>query len=163
MARFRALQDRIGDLYAAQVGWVRRRFRRDAVIGPEDLAQDTFLRLVASPSAEEVRHPKALLVTVATNVARDARRRQARQGGVHVSLDVAYAENEPWSAPDQDAALLLKQIILSMPPLYRDVFLLSRFEDLTYGEIAQRLDLSVKTVEWRMSKALAWCAARLRD
>ena len=102
-------------------------------------------------------------MTVATNLARDERRRQARQGGAHLSLDEVYAENEPWLEPDQDTALLLKQILLTMPSLYRDVFVLSRFTGLDYAEIAERCGISVKTVEWRMSKALAHCAAQLRD
>lgn len=138
---------------------LRGRYTRDEAA---DIAQDTFLRLATNPP-DEVRHPKALLMTVATNLARDAHRRQARQGGVHLSLDEAYAENEPWCAPDQETALLLKQIILSMPSLYRDVFVLSRFAGLSYEEIAERCNVSVKTVEWRMSKALAHCATLLRD
>jgi RNA polymerase sigma-70 factor (ECF subfamily) len=128
-----------------------------------DLGQAAFLRLATSTRLDEIRHPKALLLTIATNLARDEYRRMARQGGQHLSLDEAYAENEPWTAPDQETALLLKQIILSMPALYRDVFALSRFAGLSYEEIAERCNVSVKTVEWRMSKALAHCAAKLRD
>lgn len=153
----------IHQLVAAKWTWFRvgveRRWRSSLA---DDIAQETFLRLASSPP-DEIRHPKALLMTVATNLARDAHRRQARQGGAHLSLDEAYAENEPWSPPDQETALLLKQIILSMPSLYRDVFVLSRFAGLSYEEIAERCNVSVKTVEWRMSKALAHCATLLRD
>lgn len=156
--------DPIHQLVAAKWSWfclgLERRWRSNWA---EDIAQDTFLRLAAAPPPDEIRHPKALLLTVATNLVRDDRRRQARQGGAHLSLDEAYAENEPWTAPDQETALLLKQIILSMPSLYRDVFVLSRFAGLSYEEIAERCNVSVKTVEWRMSKALAHCAALLRD
>jgi RNA polymerase sigma factor (sigma-70 family) len=130
----------------------------------DDLSQETFLRFVTSPVAEEIRHPKALLLRIATNVAYDQRRRvMARGGGLAVSLEDAEGDLGLSVAADQEQAFLLKQIILSMPVLYRDVFLLSRFSGLSYEEIARRCDVSVKTVEWRMSKALAHCAALLRD
>jgi RNA polymerase sigma factor (sigma-70 family) len=163
MAKPSALRDLLGEIYLQTATWMKfaltSRFNRcDA----EDLTHSTFVRLALAP-AEDVRHPKALLMTVATNLARDEHRRIARQGGTHLSLDEAYAENEPWTSPDQETALLLKQIILSMPTLYREVFVLSRFAGLSYEEIAERCNVSVKAVEWRMSKALAHCAAQLRD
>ena len=53
--------------------------------------------------------------------------------------------------------LLVKELILSIPEAYRDVFVLSRFQGLTYEEIATRCGLSVKSVEWRLGKAIAHC------
>lgn len=151
-------------MFAAQSAWLKRRLvARLAGVAGEDLTQDTFLRLVAAPPADEIRLPRALLMTVATNLARDEHRRQLRQGGAHLSLDDVYAQDEPWSAADQETTLFLKQIVVSMPSLYRHVFVLSRFVGLDYAEIAERCGISVKTVEWRMSKALAHCAAQLRD
>ncbi|MEZ4955839.1 MAG: RNA polymerase sigma-70 factor [Saprospiraceae bacterium] len=49
---------------------------------------------------------------------------------------------------------LINLTIDSLPDRCRLVFTLSRFEDLSYQEIATSLDISVKTVENQMSKAL---------
>jgi len=42
----------------------------------------------------------------------------------------------------------------TLPPRCRAVFQLSRFEELTYKEIAEKMEISVKTVENQMGKAL---------
>jgi len=48
----------------------------------------------------------------------------------------------------------INTIIDSLPEKCRLVFVLNRFEQLSYKEVAKRLDISVKTVENQMSKAL---------
>ena len=49
---------------------------------------------------------------------------------------------------------LIDQTIDSLPERCRVVFVLSRFEDMSYKEIAEKLGISVKTVENQISKAL---------
>jgi RNA polymerase sigma-70 factor, ECF subfamily len=53
--------------------------------------------------------------------------------------------------------------IEELPPKCREVFLLSRYENLKYQEIADRLHISVKTVETQMSKALQHLRIRLAE
>ena len=48
----------------------------------------------------------------------------------------------------------LNDVIDRLPEKCRLVFVLNRFEELSYKEVAQKLDISVKTVENQMSKAL---------
>ena len=48
----------------------------------------------------------------------------------------------------------LNQVLESIPEHERVVFLMNRIEQLKYKEIAERLNISVKAVEKRMSKAL---------
>ncbi len=48
----------------------------------------------------------------------------------------------------------INEAIQSLPEKCREIFILNRFEGLKYHEIAEKLDISVKTVEAQMSKAL---------
>lgn len=66
--------------------------------------------------------------------------------------DEPAAEKEQGS--DRDYRLLLQKGIDRLPPKCREVFLLSRFSNMTYKQIAASLDISVKTVENQLGKAL---------
>lgn len=57
----------------------------------------------------------------------------------------------------------IDQAINSMPLQCSRIFRLSRFENLTYLEIAENLELSVKTVENQMGKALRILREKLKD
>lgn len=148
-------QDNLNRLYRQYAGWLARRLR--ARVGPDaadDVVQETYVR--AAPYAvSDIRHPKAFLLRIALNLLRDEGRRQARRthGGT-----VQPCGSEP--APQFDE-VLLSQVVRAMPPLYRDVFVLSRFGGMTYPEIARTLGISAKTVEWRMARAVEYCASRL--
>ncbi|HUX35108.1 MAG TPA: sigma-70 family RNA polymerase sigma factor [Gemmatimonadaceae bacterium] len=56
----------------------------------------------------------------------------------------------------------LEQATSAMPPRARDVFRLRRDEELSNQEIANRLGISVKTVETHMGRALRFLRRRLR-
>jgi RNA polymerase sigma-70 factor (ECF subfamily) len=153
---------RLEALYRRHAAWLvgalRRRFGREQA---EDLSQEAFFRLRAYEDAD-IRRPRALLMTIAGNAAFEQRRRLQALAPDRLE-QVELTEDQSWQDGDQDMQLLLKQIIACLPPRLRDVFVLHRFEGLTYVEIARRLSISPKTVEWRMSRALDICAARLRD
>jgi RNA polymerase sigma-70 factor (ECF subfamily) len=57
----------------------------------------------------------------------------------------------------------LERALATLAPGAREVFLLSRQRGLTYGEIAQALGISVKTVETQMGRALRALRDRLRS
>ena len=151
-------------LYRRYGTWLLRtlatRFRATA-IEVDDLVQETFLRVARYPAEDAARHPQALLSRIAVNLARDQLRRNVVHGGL------GETELKPFSdravEDDRHEQLVLKQVVMGLPKPLRDVFLLSRYTGLTYDEIARHLGISVKTVEWRMSKALALCAQGLRD
>lgn len=63
----------------------------------------------------------------------------------------------------QELNAVLTAGIESLPPKCRLVFKLSRFEDMSYKEIAEKLDISVKTVENQILKALKVLRAALKE
>ncbi|WP_157219180.1 RNA polymerase sigma factor [Flavisphingomonas formosensis] len=155
-------------LYRRYGRWLTRILRHQ--LGPhaqeaDDLAQEAWLRVARYSEAEADRHPQALLKRIAVNLARDHMRRHVIRGGKAIDAREELDETPTAlrQAADQEAIAQLKQIVLGLPPLYRDVFLLSRFTGMTYEDIARHFCISVKTVEWRMKRALEICAQHLRD
>jgi len=73
----------------------------------------------------------------------------------------AYYPEEP--AEEKDERLLLERAISQLPPKCKEVFLLSRFGKLSYKEIAATLDISPKTVENQLGKALKMLRAFLKE
>ena len=57
----------------------------------------------------------------------------------------------------------LERLLSTLPPKCRDVFLLSKLEQLKYKEIALRLNISEKTVENHMGKALRLIREQLQS
>lgn len=57
----------------------------------------------------------------------------------------------------------IETIIAQLPPQCKRVFLLNRFEGKKYPEIAEELNISLKTVEMHVSKALAHLRKALKD
>jgi RNA polymerase sigma-70 factor (ECF subfamily) len=152
-------------MYRQYSGWLARaltaRFRATA-IEVDDIVQETYLRVARYDAEQASRNPKALLMRIAVNLARDHMRRNVVRGGLAGQHEFGPGD-EPSAPPDQHQKALLKQIVLELPPIYRDVFVLNRFTGLTYEEIASHVGISVKTVEWRMGRALAMILARTGD
>ena len=154
----------LDDLYRRYSGWLtaklRRRFDPDLA---EDLMQEAYVKLGPYQAKGEVRHPQGLLLRIAENLAynqaRGARRDRHRMG----RLAEMNRCHEPYTEAEQHQALLFKQVVEALPQPYRDTFMLSRYSGMTYSEIARHCDVREKTVESRMSKALALIAVRMRD
>ncbi|WP_262422639.1 RNA polymerase sigma factor [Brevundimonas denitrificans] len=149
-AAVQSLYDRYGAWLSARL--IRLYGRQEA----EDIAQETWVRLFRYKSVD-IRHPPALLLRIASNLMWD-RQRQVRRR----QLEETASQRCHIVQAVQSEAVLIKELILSLPEPLRDVFLLSRVDGLTNAQIGEKLGLSPKTVEWRMTRALAHCAAQLR-
>lgn len=96
------------------------------------------------------------------NYIRDNRKliRQDDSQTLHLIADEsAYSEN----LETAELESRIKQALQQLPEKCRQVFELSRFEQKKYSEIAMQLNISVKTVETQMSKALHVPREELKD
>ena len=93
------------------------------------------------------------------NFLRHLRVRQETQGEVQESYNAPLVADQPIVAKELSEALA--KALDELPPRCREVFDLSRVHGLKYTEIAESLDISVKTVEAQMGKALRHLRERL--
>lgn len=149
----------LNDLYRTYSGWLTARLRKRFGDETEDMAHEAWIRAAPYSRKGLIEHPKALLLRIVDNLAIDRARRRGPRPLAHDDCADPTPIADP---PAQVDLVLLKQIVLDMPPRLRDVFVLSRFAHLEYQEIGERLNIPVTTVQWRMKKALEYCAAQLR-
>lgn len=85
----------------------------------------------------------------------------------HADLELAVADRSAESVTHAVMASELEdkihQAMNKLPQQCRVVFKLSRFDELKYSEIAAQLDISIKTVENQMGKALRIMREELKD
>jgi len=84
----------------------------------------------------------------------------------HLKIVEAEEEATPETGDSMESKELAREIDYALnllPDRCRQVFELSRFEGKKYGQIAEELDISVKTVEGQMSKALRLLREHLQD
>ena len=156
------VESRIHTLYSDHFGWLRsllyRRLRCSETAA--DLSQDVFVRLLGRSSLPQFDEPRAYLARIAHGLVVDHRRRRAIEQAWLETL-AALPEME---APSPEAQLMIVEALAridalldGLKPRVRQVFLLSRLEELSYPVIAARLDVSLSTVEKDMATALRHC------
>ncbi|AEF24345.1 MULTISPECIES: sigma-70 family RNA polymerase sigma factor [Pseudomonas] len=138
-------------------GWLQARLnnRADAA----DLAQDTFLRLLQRRIGE-LAEPRAYLRTVARGLVIDLwRRRDIERAWLET-----IAQLPEHQAPSPETGLLIIESLVAidslldeLPAAVREAFLLAQLDGMTCPAIAQRLGVSLSTVERYIAKALRHC------
>lgn len=135
-----------------------------------DLAQETFLRMMKYRDAVDIEDRRLMLFRIANNLIIEYHRARQRH---HATDHVSYDEMVPLRAeqPTVEAIvdsrkaidILLKRTIGELPTKCRLAFMLSRFDGLSYPQIADRMGISVKMVEKHVTKALLACRAAVGD
>jgi RNA polymerase sigma factor (sigma-70 family) len=132
-----------------------------------ELVQETYFRLLRQGETVQLEAmARSFLFHTATNLARDLRRRRvSRRADQHEPFD-EQAVGAEHSGPElhlagEQALAVVEHAIATLPQDIRTVFLLHRFRDLSYPQIAQVMNLSARTVARKMAEAVERLSAAL--
>jgi len=150
-----ALQEIFQDNYQKVCGAIFRLTKDTGIT--EDLAQEVFFRFW------QKRHQ----IEITASLDAYLRRMAVNEGLAYLRSRKYFTEViEPHSAQMSDSNTAedrflhseleqnIRSAIDGLPPKCRMVFQLSRYEELSYQEIADQMEISIKTVENQMGKAL---------
>lgn len=135
----------------------------------EEVVQEVFYRIWKNrKNLDEQQSIKAYLFTAVKNNCFSLLEHYKVKDKYSAVLEYVYrtAENETAFHDSLVAHELerdFSKALEKLPPDCRKIFELSRFEGLKYHEIADRLNISIKTVETQMSRALAKIRVQLKD
>lgn len=147
-------------LYASERLYVTAIIRQS--VPPQDvpdLVQETFRRLFTAKGtgAGLIEASRAYVAAAARAVLKQRLRTGARrqQGAHHAFADHEVAGADPHTLLEhRDMLRRVEEAIARLSPATRDVFLMHRFDDLSYPEIARIKGMKVKRVEKHIAKAL---------
>jgi len=133
----------------------------------EEIVQDIFFNLWNNRLKLNINTSiKAYLYTTVRNTCLNLIKHKKVESKYREHFSRQLREDELKPEDWMDGNELQKKIndtIDKLPPERKKVFVMSRFENLKYKEIAEQLDISVKTVENQMGKALKFLREELKD
>ncbi len=124
----------------------------------DDLVQETFIKVWNKRDEIQMDTVKSLLYTIANNLLMNHFNHQkvVREHQKSTTVEISTNANSPqFQMEEAEFEQKLNRVIESLPDDCREVFLMNRIDKLKYAEIAERLNLSVKAIEKRMSKTLS--------
>jgi RNA polymerase sigma-70 factor (ECF subfamily) len=143
--------------------FIRRRVTATAV---DDVVQEVWVRLCSMRDPSAIRDMERYLFVVASSVLSLHRKREQPQVGFDAVAEAAL----PVDNISPERALLAKdrveqilQVIEGLPCQTKHIFMLHRFEEMTYPRIAHELGVSVSAIEKHMIKALRALIASERE
>lgn len=133
--------------------------RSRSVWDAEELTQEVFCKILKRDDIAHSEYTEPYIFTIAWSVLRDRSRRETvRHSNRHVAYDQEF-EQENRESPElilngDELYQRFLNVLNNLSPRVREVFVLSRYEGMSYAEIAKHCDISISGVEKHMMKAL---------
>lgn len=130
----------------------------------EEVVQQVFLRLWEKRDTIDIMGATRsyLFAAIRNTSISNWRKETVRQEKEQVAGDLRAADRQVQS-PAWELERLYQQALEVLPERCREVFILSRQQQLKYAEIADVMNISVKTVENQMGKALKIMHKELKE
>ncbi len=133
----------------------------------EELVQNVFVKIWEKRDALDTSHNiKAFVFKIAVNTVYDFIRRKNIEHAFadYARLNFKTDENFTWHAVIYDEMVQnLQDLVAQLPEQQQKIFQLSKMEGLPNEEIANRLQLSKRTVENHLYRALLFLKAHLKS
>lgn len=132
----------------------------------EDLVEDFFVRVLENRRNIRIeKSVKSYFIRSVHNRCLDfiAHQQVKHHSEAYLMKRLSEEDLQEYPLINSELEQRLNLAIQNLPNGVRDTFLLNRFEGLKYQQIAARENISVKTVEYRISKALAILRKELGD
>ena len=130
----------------------------------EEVVQEVFVKLWDLRHAiNEDQSFDGFLFIITRNFIFNQHRRQVNEETYRKTvLDALNVYDNPEQELEaNDLNAYIDQLINLMPPRRREIFVLSRYQNLSYKEIAAQLHIAEKTVEHQISEALRFLRSRV--
>ncbi len=147
---------------------IRRQFG-DGPTEPEEAAQAAFEQLALVSKTETILNPRAFLHRCARNYVIDQRRRQTVRDRSAADLSLLNISSPSVEFDAQrvlearERLTVVLHAVRGMEAKRRKVLLLHTVDDLTFSEIARRMELSPTRIMQLFSEALVLCARAARE
>ena len=138
---------------------LRYRLRRVLPSGVDldDIVDETLARAFQVENWREINHGLAFISRIAFNLIIDQQRRQAVVSfDLYADLDELQRSVDPESnLQARDLLRRVEKTIDALPARMREIFVLKRIQGFSLKEIADRMDLSVSSIEKSLTQAIA--------
>ena len=134
----------------------------------EDVAQEAYLRAYVAEQQKDIEQPKAYLFRIARNLALTQLTQKSKkitdyleESGASVVIEYGAAADSEVEA--EESLGLYCEAVAALPEKCRQVFLLRKVHGLAHKEIAQRMSLSVSSVEKYLLRGILECKAFVQE
>lgn len=132
-------------------------------VAAEDVVQNLFIQLWENKKLQSIEQPERFLLKATKFKCIDYLRTSKTSNIVALDGFEEMSDQPQSEIAEEDVEPLLHYFASKLPPKTRAVFLKSRKEGMTYKEIADEMNISVKTVENQMGRALKQMKSLLKE